>query len=272
MMKCEAVQNRLLALPDATRVPDDLRAHLSGCESCRGFLAQLGRLDAILTSLPVPPRSEERKAALLEQVTAAGPIITRVPVYTKGDSTTRLRALLAKADPWRHVAGLAAALLIAVGAWWALSEKTPAEVEVAGLRDEMLAKEVALVSELSKSDSQRRKVELWSGFTGDLRDQVRAVYLYAPGKDMTALAGRFDKAAKGGLLEQARRLDNLPLDQRQAIVDDLVRKMAEAEAEATRLELAAPPQSKAPLKRIAETARTVRTELQAPRPDGGFEP
>lgn len=273
MMKCEAVQNRLLALPDPTRVADELRDHLTGCESCRAFLAQIGRLDAILVSLPVPPCSAERKAEFLEQISAAGPIITRVPVYTKSDSTTRLRALLAKSGPWKEVAGVAAALLLVAGAWWALREGKPDDPpEVAGIRHDLLKKEVALVSALAQSNSPRKNVEIWSGFTGDLRSEVRAVYLFAPGDDMTALAGLFDKAAKGGVLKHARQLDNLPLDQRKAIVDDLIKKMADTEAEATQLGQAAPPQSKAPLKRIAETARTVRTELQSPRADGGLEP
>lgn len=272
-MKCEVVQNRLLALPDATRVPDDLRAHLAGCESCRGFLAQLGRLDTVLAALPVPAPSEERKVAFLEQLGAAGPIITRIPVYTKSDSTTKLRALLAKSESWKHVAGVAAALLIAAGAWWALRDNKPEQPpEVAGVRHDLLKKEVAVLAALTQTDSPRRKAEIWAGMAGDLRDEVRAVYLYAPGDDMAALAGLFDKAVTGGVLKHARQLDTLPLDQRQAVVDDLIRKMADAEAEATQLGQAAPPQSKASLKRIAETARTVRNELESPRPEGGVEP
>jgi hypothetical protein len=254
-------------------VPDDLRDHLTGCEACRGFLAQLGRLDAILASLPVPPTSEERKAAFLEQIGAAGPIITRVPVYTKSDSTTRLRALIAKSGSWKHVAGVAAALLLAVSTWWALQDNNPEQPpEVAGIRHELLKKEVAVLAALSQTDSPRKKVEIWTSVTNDLRDEVRQVYLFAPGDDMTALAGLFDKAAKGGVLKHARQLDNLPADQRKAVLDDLIKTMAEAEAEATQLGQGATPQSKASLKRIAETAKTVRTELLSPRPDGGLDP
>ncbi len=268
-MKCEAVQNRLLALPDASRLPDELRDHLSGCAACSGYLAQLGRLDAILASLPVPTPSDDRKAEFLDQMSAVGPIITRMPVYTKTDSAT-YRALT-NSHTWKY-AGLAAALMVAVGAWVMIPGKKATEVETAGLRHELLKKEVALVSALAQSKEQRRNVELWSQFTGDLRDEVRHVYLYAPGDDMTALAGLFDKAAKGGVLKHARQLDNLPLDQRKVIVDQLIQRMAEAETEAMQLGQSAPPQSKVPLKRIAEAARTVRTELQSPRPDGGLEP
>src|SRR5579885_2061136 len=92
-MNCEAVQNRLLALPDPRRASDELRGHLDGCPACRSFLAAVGRLDELLAAIPVPPPSEEVKAAFLDKVTEAGPIIRRLPVVPRRDSSVTLRAL-----------------------------------------------------------------------------------------------------------------------------------------------------------------------------------
>ena len=89
-MNCDAIQNRLLALPDLRRVPDELRGHLDECPACRAYLARAVRLDKLIAAVPVPPSSEETKAAFLDRATEAGPVIKRIPVVRRRDSATYL--------------------------------------------------------------------------------------------------------------------------------------------------------------------------------------
>ena len=78
-MKCETLQTRLLSVADPRRLPEDVRMHVAGCPACWAFHAKLVRLEGLLAAIPVPPASADAKAALLDQVAAPGPIITRIP-------------------------------------------------------------------------------------------------------------------------------------------------------------------------------------------------
>jgi hypothetical protein len=270
-MNCDAVQNRLLALPDLRRVPDELRGHLDGCPACRAFLARAARLDGLLAAIPVPP-SDEARAAFLDRVTEAGPIIRRVPTVRRRDSTAvDLAALLTKNGRWRYVAALAAAVLVLVGGWLAFRGNGPQSgPEVAGRSQphKLLEGEVRFLVALSKAKTPDARVTAWADVTTDLRNEVEAVYRFADNDQMKALAGLFDKAAERGLLAQARLArDQAPADRRQKVLREAITLMTRVDADVAAFLQTSPEQAKPHLKQIRETAGRVRAELTKMEPE-----
>lgn len=264
-MNCEVLQNRLLALPDLNGVPDDLRVHVDGCPACQTFLAGAKRLDELLARVPVPPTSEEAKAAFLDRVTQAGPVIGRIPVVPRGgDTGRRLRGFLDRVGGWKTVSGLAAAIMVG-GVWWFASGprgSTPSEV--AGLRHELLNKEVKHLVALSGADTPPKRMVVWADVADDLRTETRSLYKVGQADEMDALARMFDKAVRQGILHQADLLDvhTMPAAERATLLRDVTARLADVEAEADRLAAQAPPQSVEPLKKIAAAARDGRLKLR----------
>jgi hypothetical protein len=271
-MTCDAIRNRLLALPDLRRVPDELRGHLDGCQACRAYLARAVRLDGWIAAIPVPPSSEETKAAFLDRATEAGPVIKRVPVVRR-DSTLNLPAFLAEHGRWRYAAGLAAAVLIAVG-WLSLQDGppvTPSEPPtVAG--HELLRRTIGNVvtdrEALAKVNTPEQRMKVWADVAADLRDEFKRVYRHAPPDDLQVLAGMFEKATERGLLQQAEAVKG---NQQQALLRDAVARMTEVEADLAAFAQTAPVDKQPPLRQARDTARTVREKLAdklAPRQAG----
>jgi hypothetical protein len=271
-MNCEAVQNRLLALPDLRRVPDELRTHLDGCPACRAFLAKAVRLDALVAAVPVPPPSAEARAALLERVAEAGPVIKRVPVVRR-DSMADLPAYLAEDGRWKYAAALAAAVLVAVG-WLAVREdattRAPDYNGVAGhaLLTKTIGKVATDKEALARARTSEERMRVWAAVTGDLRDEVENVYRYAGKDDLKALAGLFDKAAERGLLDQARKVadDQTPPDRRRAAFRDAIGRMDKIAADTETFARTAPEDRKPVLRQIGATAKRVRDELNKLEP------
>src|ERR1044071_8464322 len=67
-MNCQAIQNKILALPDPRHVPEPLRAHVLACGACRAWAEQAARLEGLLEQLPVPPAPADRKSALVAEL------------------------------------------------------------------------------------------------------------------------------------------------------------------------------------------------------------
>ncbi|OWK37973.1 hypothetical protein [Fimbriiglobus ruber] len=267
-MKCEVVQNRLLALPDSHRVPDDLRAHVTTCTGCTAFLATAARLDGLLAALPVPQSSADVKAAFLERVTEAGPVIKRIPTIPRPDSTIDLRAVLMKNGRWKYAGALAASLLIGAGVWVAVGGKrAPGQPETVALKHELLNREVKHFDELANATTPPERIAVWSAVAADLRGEAKALYVAAQEPEMRALARMYEKAVREGVVAQAELLSPAPMptaEKREALTE-AANRLTEAEAEATSLAATAPPQSKNALLAIAKTAKDGKTKLLALR-------
>ncbi|HET6575470.1 MAG TPA: hypothetical protein VFG68_17840 [Fimbriiglobus sp.] len=271
-MTCDAIRNRLLALPDLRRVPDELRGHLDECPACRAYQARAVRLDGWIKAIPVPPSSEETKAAFLDRATEAGPVIKRVPVVRR-DSALYLPAFLAENGRWRYAAGLAAAVLIAVGwlTYWGDGTPKPNEpLTVAG--HDLLTKTIGHVvtdkDALAKVDTPEQRMRVWADMTRDLQSEIKRVYLYAPQADLTVLAGLFEKVTEKGLLRQAGAVKDsqLPPDRQQALLRGAIEQMAAVEADLAAFAQNAPQGNKLPLRQIRGTAQRVREELSKLEP------
>ena len=261
-MKCEVAQNRLLALSDPSRAPDELRAHATGCPGCRAYAAGILKLDALLSNLPVPS-SELARATFLDRVTAAGPVITRISTVPKRDSVIDLPALV-RNGRWKYVAsGLAAGIVLTFG-WFALGGKKQSNrPEPVAHKHELLNKQVQTVAALAQADTAPKRLEVWSGATDDLRSETKAVYKVAPDDDMKALTRMFSKVVNEGLLKQAERLnDRGEPGERQRLLTQTIAKLTATETETAELSKQAPPHSQKQLLKMSEIARDGRLKLK----------
>ena len=260
-MKCEAARNRLLAAPDALHPGDRLVAHLAGCEPCRAVQAVALRLDKLLADLPPAPSSEARKAAFLDSILEVGPII-RVKPHSLRTPSGSFRPW--KAARWPHLAGIAAALFLAVGGTWlAVRPKAPVPELAEKPRHELLKKEVKHVAKLAGSDSAPQRMTIWAEWATDLKAETKELYKVAPSDELLALGRLFERAVQEGIVKQAKLLDrHMPAIDRQALFQDALARLTEAETETTQLAQNAPPDAQKTLLKMAQTARTARATLE----------
>ena len=265
-MNCEAVQNRLLAVSEPRRAGADVRAHLATCAECKAFVARAGRLEELLAKIPVPASSPAAKADLLTDILSGKPATLKFPAPAKRSAFAVFESVR-----WTHVVGAAAAVFIGVGVWAVSNGKKPTDQpETAGLRHELLQKEVKHFVALSKTKSPIEGVTIWTEVAGDLRTEASELYLVAPEDDMKALGKMFDRAVREGIVQQANQFQtHLPAGERQRALDRAVSKLKDAEAEAERLSAAAPPHSQAVLRNMAKTARDGQRQIQELQARGG---
>src|SRR5207253_11489459 len=76
-MNCQAVQNKILALPDPRLIPDPLREHVAGCAACQAWARQAARLEALVERLPAPAAPADKKGALIDELTGPAPVVAR---------------------------------------------------------------------------------------------------------------------------------------------------------------------------------------------------
>ena len=263
-MKCESFQNRLLALPSPAAPTPELVAHLTTCGGCRAFAERAGNLDALIAALPVPA-SEAAKRAFVESLATLGPVIHTKPSILSADphsGTFRPFRAIARRVEWKFVAGLAAAVLVAVTAWtmWPGGRQPIAEKD--GPRQELLAKQNKHLTALASADSADARLRVWADWTTDLRAATTDVYKAAAPDDFAALERMFDKAVHNGVLKHAGLLAaNLPAAERVAVLRDAQAKMAFTRAQLERIGKDAPPAYKPNLKRMADAALEAQTKL-----------
>jgi hypothetical protein len=259
-MTCDIAQNRLLALPP-NGMPDDLRAHLSACELCRRFQARAIQLDAELAALPAPA-ADAAKAACLEALLAAGPVITSVPIVPSVRAGRRWPPLVHRV-PLVPTVGLAAAVLLAVGLWLNRGPKPP-QVDVAvGPRHELLHQIVTLDTKLACVSTPQERIPLLTEMALALTNETGGVYKAAKTTDeMRSLAGMFEQVVRDGIVKQAGRLNPLdPVAQRHQVLTEAADALAAAARDAATMAGSAPPQVKGDLERIARAAEEGRRQL-----------
>ena len=271
-MKCDVVQNRLLALADPRRVPEELRDHLAGCDACRAFAVLAGRLDELVAAVPVPPADESVKLAFLDRLTELGPIIKRMPTFTRAsDSSATLRAVLARTGRWRTLVGLAAGVLVAGGVWWAVSTPDTATPTATAHRHDLLNKVIRHDARLASADSAPKKLVILAERADDLREEARHMYLAAQDGEMRTLARWYDATVSDGIVVLAERHlpPHMDLAERKQLFANLDAQLARDEAEATRLADQAPPPTRPGLQKIAASAKAGREKLRAIAGRGG---
>lgn len=259
-MKCEAIRNRLLDLPDLRSVPTEYLVHVDGCEPCAMFLEKARVLAADLAVLPVPS-AETAKHAFLDSLMAAGPVIRTVPSPLAAGTT--LRDLL-KRIPVRPVATAAAALLVGVGIWSAIPPAKPPLAKAEPPRHELLQKVVTLNTELAALTEPKDRVAKLAGLAAELRTETRSLSKSAGKAELLSIANMYEKVVDGGIVQQAKRMTpfNTPVVERQAAYKAAMAELSRAAAEVTALVPTASQGVQPQLQRIAKTARDGEAQLQ----------
>jgi hypothetical protein len=259
MTRCDTIHNRLLALPDPTRLPAELADHLAGCDICTRYQARLLVLADDLRTLPAPD-SDAAKADFLDHLTAAGPVIKTIPTLVRP----------ARFD-WhtltKPVGGLAAAIAVGVGLWALISGKQVAVAEPPLARHELLQRVVAIDTDLSRLTDPKARVAKLTELAEAVHAETKAVHAAARGKDeMRSLAGMYQKVVADGIVAQARQINRFdPPAERQATLKQAASKLAAAAVETHQLANSpvAPPAARESLEEMARTAESGRAELLA---------
>jgi len=262
-MNCQSVRNRILSLPDPREVPDALRAHLDGCADCQRWWHQAARLERLLSQLPAPPAPDGKKEALIDELTAAGPVI-RTPVTAPRPLASPGLALLRR--NWKSVAALAASVLVVLGGWLVWPRSGPPPVAVAPPQHPLLAKVVQRSIELTRAGDPETKLRGYGELADDLSAETRSLARVASEGDLKVLARCYEKVVKGGIVGQAGPPDRtLTPDERKKrakLLDGLAERLAAAAQDTEAVAREAPPDRQRVLQEIANTARSGQTELR----------
>ncbi len=145
-MNCEEVLNTLI---DGEPLPEEVQAHLSGCESCRKQAALLGELNTVMTA----ENFKQPKAALRENFQAMlhAEMINQ-PASAPASKIGTMRSLV-----WQ-LAAACVLLLAGVTSGLLIRQNQPVgSADLASLRDEVKAlKETVLYSQLSDGSAGTR--------------------------------------------------------------------------------------------------------------------
>lgn len=257
-MNCQAVQNKILALPDPRSVPDPLRVHVLECPGCRAWAEQAARLEGLLELLPVPPALGDKKLALIADLTHG-----RTEVAPAAAQPETFRGWLRKNAAL--VGGLAAAVLVVTGAWiFSGGGNPPVVAAQEPPRDPFLDKLVKQnVTVLAKADTPAKKLQALGDLADNLASEARGLARIASPDDLRDVARWFDKVVKDGVVRQADKIAPAAMTpaERKALLESLARKLEATAAEVEKVAGECPPESKQHLQRIAEAARDGQKKL-----------
>ena len=254
-MNCTSVRNRILSLTDPRRLPEALRAHVEACPACVAWWKSAARLESYLEILPAPPAPADKKFALIDELTAVGPVIKSVPkVADRGPS--RIKA--------KHVAVLAASLMLAVGGWWVFTRPSTLPQTAETTKHPLLDKMVQRNKSLARAETPGKRLEVLGEMADDLNAETRSLARVAGPEDLDELARLFARVVNAGIVRQAGQMapHAMTAAEKTMLLDQLAGKLAEAGAEAEKVSREAPPASQPALKRIADTARDGQKKLR----------
>jgi hypothetical protein len=263
-MNCQSLQNRILALPDPRQLPENLRTHVDACARCLDWWKQAVRLERLLAQLPAPPAPGDKKTVLIDELTAAGPVIKSIPAIHRPGRSIFIRVWSLPGA--KTIAGLAAAVLIAVSGWFMMKPGSgPDGFAREGPRDPFLEQIVKRDLELAQARSPDRRLEVLGGLAGDVSTEARDLSKIATTEELRDLSGMFEKVVNDGIVDQARRMNEnaLTQTQKQELLRRLTTKLAEAGQQADQAARESPVHAQPALKTISDTARDGQVKLKA---------
>jgi hypothetical protein len=256
-MNCQAVQNKILALPDPRQVPEQLRAHVVGCGACRAWAEHAARTEGLLEQLPVPPAPADKKSALIAELTRGTVVAEPAPQREPLRDFLRRNATL--------VGGLAAALLLAVGWWLSVGGgRKDVATPQAPPKDPFLEKVVQRDVALANADTPAKKLQALGGLADDLSAEARGLARIASPDELKDIARWYDRVVKDGLVKRAETLTNsvaMTPAERKAEFEALARRLGTAADEVKKMTGEVSPDAKPALERIADTARDGQKKL-----------
>lgn len=263
-MKCEAVQNQILMLPDPRELSPALRDHVRACAECRALARRAARLEAILEHLPAPAAPGQKKETMIGDLMQAEPVILPMPAPATRPGFGLLAARFLRHNA-AYVGGLAAAVLVAVGIYsWVKKPSTVQPEMVKAEKHPLLDKIVARDIALARARSPGERLQILNGMADDISADTRGMARIASVSELKQMAGWYEKTVKEGMVKQA---NNLPLDMSQSEKAKLLGSVADrlaADANAAdSLSREAPPDAQAALKQLADSAREGEKSLRA---------
>jgi hypothetical protein len=263
-MNCQTVQNQILGLPDPRELSPELREHVLACPACREWARQAARLEAILEQLPVPEAPGEKKEAMLGDLMAADPVIQPMAVLAVPPSYGRLALRVLRSNA-AYVGGLAAAVLVAVGAYW-MWPTGPGPQTARSPNDPFLQKIVAGNTELARADTPAKRIEVLDKLADTVFTETRGMARIAQGAKLYEMAGWYGTYVKDGMLARAKELQSQPAAMSAAekakLFDALASKLNANAVEAEKLAGEAPQDAQPALKRMADAARDGEQSLR----------
>lgn len=254
-MNCQAIQNQILSLPDPRELTPVLREHVLTCSACQAWARSAALLESLLERLPVPAAPGDKKEALLGELMQADPVILPMPTPASrpGFGAVAGRFLRRNAT---YVGGLAAAVLVAFGAYW-MWPRTPPNPGQAPLvqKDPLLEKIVASNTAIARADSSKRKLEVLSDMADTIANDTRGMARIASGSHLRQMAGWYDDVVTNGLVKQAEKPIDLPAEDKTRFLTGLADKLKADATEAEKLSREAPQDAQPALQRMAATAR-----------------
>ncbi|MBY0251872.1 MAG: hypothetical protein K2X54_10900, partial [Methylobacterium organophilum] len=259
-MKCQVVQNEILALPDPRHLPPELGAHVAGCAECHAWARKVARLGALLAQLPAPAAPAGKKDALLGELLEGEPVVRPRVAGASRPSSLVVADFLRRNV--RVVAGLAAAVLVVVGGWWVARPKAPPPEMVESEDHPFLKQMAGRTAALARADAADKRLEILSGMAGDIAGETRTAARVSSAGELNDLARNYERVVKEGVVPQAKALPpTMPAAERRRLIESLAAKLEADAVEADRLHREAPQDAQPTLKRVAEAARDGAREL-----------
>jgi hypothetical protein len=267
-MNCQAIQNKILNLPDPRVIPSALLSHVAGCEVCRAWAHQAARLEALLEQLPVPPAPGNKKNEMIDELTSGELVFSRS--HTAPARESFAGSVLKFIEQNKMViGGLAAAILVVLGGWWVLTgDGTNSIPQVAkNPKDPFLEKikscDVAL---MKPGTTTNEKLDILGDMAEALSNQTRSLARVADQDELTDLARWYDKVVNAGMVNQAKLMPFSTMTiaeqkKRKEQLNNLAAKLGETADQAEKL-TEVPPDAKPVLQKIMKSARDGELHLR----------
>ena len=253
-MRCDAIQNDILNLPDPRQVSGELREHLDACPACHAWWQGVRKLESLVERLPVPASSASRRSEFLAELQGSAVILDRPLVRTREAFFTRRRVYT--------LAGLAASVAIVLGALSLVRGPGGSTVQAQTPPHPFLDRVVQRNIAIAKSSTPADRLSALGLLVDDVHQEARDVARVAPVEDLKTLAGWYDKLVREGLVTQAEKLPNLDPAAKATLLRDLAGKLGTASEDAERLSAEVPPTAQESIRRMAETARVGQQKLR----------
>ena len=212
------------------------------------------RLELLLEHLPVLPPPTNKKADVLEELHTAGTLISTLPDATEKPSSRRILA---------YAGGIAAAVLVMIGAWLALKPNGNKPAPLEAHRHPLLEKVIQRDRDLARAETPKQRLEILAVLADDLAAETRSLARVANPDELRELAGMYSKVVNDGIVPRASKIpqNSMTPDQKKALLTQMSRKLADTQAEVEKLSNEVPPESKPALKKIADSARDGQKKL-----------